>query len=361
MVCAIEDAGFEIRDLITHHFGSGFPKSLDVSKAIDAAAGANRDPIGMSARHGGGTNHVYGEGMGDGKVPMLTAPSTDAATQWAGWGTALKPGTEHWILARKPLTGTVAANVQEHGTGALNIDGCRIEAKGRPAIVAPGTGRGGRTSFDVGSGYHDGVTDLGRWPANVAFTHSFICTDDTCAEDCPVRELDEQSGETTSGGYPPGGDERSHGTAYGKPSVRGEPRFGSSSGGASRFFYCAKPATSEREAGLDHLPRRNAAELTASKEGQARLASPRTGAGRTSKGRANHHPTVKSLGLMTWLTKLITPPRGLVIDPFAGSGTGGVAACRHRFRWIGWEIDPDFHALATERLQRAVGKLELCA
>jgi site-specific DNA-methyltransferase (adenine-specific) len=136
MAVRIEDAGFEIRDMIAYVYGSGFPKSLDVSKAIDKAAGAEREVVGQRKKlqsYGADVNDVYGGGPDKGGVQLITAPATPAAQQWAGWGTALKPALEPITVARKPLIGTVASNVLEHGTGAINVDGCRVDVERWPA------------------------------------------------------------------------------------------------------------------------------------------------------------------------------------------------------------------------------------
>ena len=169
MAVRIEDAGFEIRDMIAWVYGSGFPKSLDVSKAIDKAAGAEREVVGPSRRHVGGASWGPGVGHGDKVQTMETAPATDAARQWQGWGTALKPALEPITVARKPLIGTVAENVLTHGTGAINVDGCRVgDERGVPASLSknkspngfgPTTAKGG-TERDLDP-------DIGRWPANL--------------------------------------------------------------------------------------------------------------------------------------------------------------------------------------------------
>lgn len=371
---ALEDAGFEVRDVITHHFGSGFPKSLDVSKAIDARAGAAREVVGTKidiktgrpmslkqARRGSSGKTVdwdrpcqVDEDFQRANI-AVTAPATDAAKQWAGWGTALKPGAEHWILVRKPLTGTVAANVLEFSTGALNIDASRIEGTGNRTFVER-TKDDRRDEYRTGSATGSVPTDTGRWPANVIFSHSAACQNGPCVDDCPVRELDEQSGDCRAGASITGNESSAKtDVAYGEFSAR---RFFDSygdRGGASRFFYCAKPSTSEREAGLMHLPRVSGAEMVGRQDGAAGLKSPRAGAGRGASERANVHPTVKSIALMEWLVRLITPPRGLVLDPFAGSGTTGIAAFRLGHRFVGWEKESAYHAIALARMEAARG------
>lgn len=272
----------------------------------------------------------------------------------------LKPATEHWILVRKPLAGTVAANVQEHGTGALNIDACRINP-GEP-VVGGGNGlaaHGGR--FE--SGETNGTRPLsephaeGRWPANLVLSHTEWCEASACLPGCPVALLDAQSGTLRSGSLNPTHRRNAENKVFGKDNRIGGPGtkndYQPNEGGASRFFYTSKPTTAEREENLRDLPQRAAAELTGSPEDSARLNSPRTGAGRTSRGRANIHPTVKSVALMSWLITLITPPGGLVLDPFTGSGTTGVTAIRLGHSFLGFEVDPDYHRIAMAKLERA--------
>lgn len=295
-----------------HAFGSGFPKSLDLSKALDAAAGASRSVIGPSARHvsckpeqrtaGLAGSSTFAESIGMGA--FITAPATAGAARWAGYGTALKPAVEHWILARKPLAGTYAANVLRHGVGALNIDACRIG------------------------------TAAGRWPAHFSLRHAPGCrivglagevarAVYACAPGCPAAELDAQSGCLRSGKHEPhhkraasGGNGVTHGQMAG---VTGEGYL--DVGGASRFFYCAKPSRNEKDAGLDHIAR--------------------TG------GAKNHHPTAKGIELMRWLITLVVPGRdqlgrpGVVLDPFAGSGTTGTAALELGHAFIGCELGGD--------------------
>ncbi len=373
MTVAIEDAGFEVRDSIHWVYGSGFPKSLDVSKAIDkqrddraevyevtAWVRAARDAAGvtnaqidaafgfsgmaghwtsaasqpsvptleqvptlldvlgvaldevpdrvrhllwdLNGRKGQpGENWLKREVVGtknavpgvaftsEGPTVLdVTAPATPEAARWQGWGTALKPAHEPIVVARKPLAGTVATNVLEYGTGALNIDGCRIA--GADAPLKWETPRGGIWQTDPTATATATTDDRGRWPANFVLTHAADCGDD-CAPGCPVAALDEQSGD-----------------------------------GASRFFtvtewddapfrYVAKPSRAERNAGTDR----------------------------------NIHPTVKPLDLMRWLVRLVTPPGGVVLDPFAGSGTTLAAAILEGFDCVGVEMTDDYLPLIEGR------------
>lgn len=350
---AIEEAGFEIRDVVTHHFGTGFPKSLNISKAIDAAAGAERPIIGSLGRsfrpHADQGNEGWQRPSHD-VIGNKTAPATTEAAQWEGWGTALKPATEHWILARKPLTGTVAASVLANGTGGLNIDACRISCEGgspaaqrreaatrtgnapmsgKPAAESDDEGRIGRRGDPaVYAAKHPGES-LGRWPANLVLSHSPECGPTECAKGCPVAEIDGQSGDRP-GSHDQTPARSGNSTFVGTGKYDGKGR--NDAGGASRFFYVAKPSTSEREEGLAHLPK-------------------------TPAGRANHHPTVKSIALMSWLIKLISPPGATVLDPFAGSGTTGVASVLGGWTFIGIEREEEYAAIARARIEHAVANL----
>jgi site-specific DNA-methyltransferase (adenine-specific) len=260
--CALEDAGFEIRDCVYHIFGSGFPKSLDVSKAIDKAAGAER---------------------------------------WAGWGTALKPAVECWWLVRKPLSEkTVAANVLKWGTGALNIDASRVETKD---ALSSGRHLSGRTDpeqsfqYKGRSAFKQNVA--GRYPAHVIFDEE------------AGAMLDEQSGFSKT----PNSVSRNARVDTGKYGDFGAvtTQCAGDSGGASRFFYCAKTSQSER-------------------------------------GEGNTHPTVKSQKLMRYLCRLVMPPGGTILDPFMGSGSTGLAAQAEGFNFCGIEKEAEYFAIAKNRL-----------
>lgn len=291
LACAIEDAGFEIRDCIFWHYGSGFPKS----KNLDG--------------------------------------------EWEGWGSALKPSTEPIVLARKPLIGTVAKNVQEYGTGALNVDRCRVESAGHLRWAAPRQ-----------MGYHGGRDDgnttaeintAGRWPPNLLLTHSWDCDEmgQKCAPDCPVRVMDEQSGHSVTPSKVTRGPSRGTAADY-------TPH---DSGGASRFFprfrYEAKASSGERNAGLEGMRRKFTATMGDGIGGREHNPDQPTA------WNQNHHPTVKPIALMQWLVRLVTPPKGLVLDPFLGSGTTGIAALREGFRFVGIEREAEYVEIARRRIE----------
>ena len=255
MAVRIEDAGFEIRDMIAWVYGSGFPKSLDVSKAIDKAAGHERATE-YEPNHKNGT---FGKGMGGGKHGAVSEPPvSDAARQWQGWGTALKPALEPITVARKPLVGTVAENVLQHGTGAINVDGGRvgtdsISVHNNPEIY----------SFNGNKSETVYRTHTGRWPANFIHDGSEEATD-------LLKD-------------------------------------------SARFFYCAKASKADRG--------------------------------------ENHHPTVKPTDLMRYLCRLVTPPNGIVLDPFNGSGSTGCAAVLEGFQYIGIEREAEYIAISEKRIE----------
>jgi DNA modification methylase len=421
---AIEDAGFDVRDSIAWMYGSGFPKSLDVSKAIDksdAAVARNQRDLkfvtwmrstGMKAKDantivekadvashyfrldqpvvataelfdklrphlpevpdyiekmvaertiesenfknreviGQKTGTKSLDGAGHGIVPGgtteavnldITAPSTPEAEQWQGWGTALKPAFEPIVVARKPLAGkTVAANVLEHGTGALNIDGSRIAGDIR-SVWQPSFGVPKSTvPFGTGEGRNGEKSDntKGRWPANVIL------------DEYSAGELDEQSGVSKSASGKVSATSTGDGTwsaddggNFDAGRIREWQGFGDT-GGASRFFYCAKASKRDRNEGLEGLEAKAHSEWPQGgiQEGSSR--------GATSQ---NFHPTVKPTNLMRYLVKLVTPPGGTVLDPFTGSGSTGKAAILEGFDFIGIEMTEEYLPIIDARLKHA--------
>jgi len=352
LAVAVEDAGFEIRDNIAWLYGSGFPKSHNISKAIDKLYGAEREVVGIRADKG----RVTTFGGGETKPTMETAPATDEAKQWDGWGTALKPAHEPIVVARKPLIGTVAENVLQHGVGGMNIDASRI---GTETIVngygeIP-NGANNLVNSDKERN-RDGETIVqGRWPAN-------IILDEYTAE-----LLDEQSGILTSGAMnsvTKGHDEETFNT-YGKQYVRRVVNQ-ASSGGASRFFYVAKANKRDRNEGLHELPEVLGKEMTGRAEGSAGLLRVREDgsigenpyAGKSGKAK-NFHPTVKPTALMQYLIRLVTPDNGIVLDPFTGSGSTGKAAILEGKQFIGIELTEDYLPIIIGRLKHAEQTLTL--
>lgn len=425
---ALEDAGFEVRDCITHLFGSGFPKSLDISKAIDKLRGAEREAVThdvvipenlfdpevrskviarqQGARNGNGHNNDYGsfksaeDGLHD-----ITAPATPEAAQWAGYGTALKPAAEFWWLCRKPLAEkSIAANVLKWGVGAINVDGCRV---GTQAYTQEQWNKKeqARTKAD-GYRWKASTTEVpqGRFPANLVLSHSLWCvplgvkrvrggggavgTPGTtlpkgiydlglkerslinhrdqdgmeqveaydCTPDCPIRILDEQSGIRKSGAHKPH-EYHNTSTIYGngkgtqfKSGMITSPASPASEGGASRYFTCfsyfPKASRSERNMGCEGLH-----SSTVHRYGAG------IGEGLTPDApvvEKNVHPTVKPLALMRWLIRLITPPDGVVLDCFLGSGSTAVAAIQEGVHFIGIEQSSEYVAICEARIQHAM-------
>ena len=348
MVVAIEDSGFEIRDQIMWLYGSGFPKSLDVSKAIDKAAGAERE-VGIAGRYLSRrpktlveTNiGAFNGTMGGTSSALVTTPATPEAQQWQGWGTALKPAHEPIVVARKPLIGTVANNVLTYGTGAINIDGSRVGTAevitnhSRSAESAVSKGKYGDSSAQ--ETHQTAGQTLGRWPANVIHDGS-----DEVLAGFPI------TGASKSGKRDPNGKKQTN--AFGDynalpDAIRGHDDNG---GSAGRFFYCAKASKSERNAGLEGLPERR--ESDRERDDGVGGNNPRN---RTNEAKQNFHPTVKPLALMRYLIKLVTPPNGIVLDPFLGSGTTAVAATLEGFDWIGCEMTEDYWPIIEARVEWA--------
>ena len=325
---AIRLAGFEIRDSIVWVYGSGFPKSLNVSKAIDKAAGAERQVLseGKAVKRmiPGADQNATGSWIKDNGreyLPTVTAAATEDAAQWEGWGTALKPALEPITVARKPLIGTVIQNVLAHGTGALNIDGCRVAPTGesRERIGEASQDQrytdAGATNFAAKPGVRGGDPS-GRWPANLIHDGSdevVALFPANAGASAPVKGTEASK---ASVGNVTGERERVPGA------------FHADTGSAARFFYCAKASRKDRNEGLtDPGPQFQHGTTLRKVENT------------TTTG--NHHPTVKPTDLMAYLCRLVTPPGGVVLDPFMGSGSTGKAAMREGFRFIGCERDED--------------------
>ena len=333
MAVAIEDAGFEIRDQIMWVYGSGFPKSHNVSKGIDKAAGAERE-VGKQ----GSTicpdfpNPCSGHnetGKFSATVHALpTLPNTPEAQQWDGWGTALKPAHEPIVLARKPLIGTVANNVLTFGTGGLNIDGSRVS-------TTDSFGGGAKGTSGFAAGYeNDGWvagSNKGRWPAN--FIHD------------GSDEVVALFPQTTSGALLSGhkrGDGKIGANSAGKGGIV-VGNYGNDSGSAARFFYCAKASKRDRNEGLDGFEAKQTV-------GGGGLTEVGGAYGLIKAPGQNHHPTVKPTSLMQYLVRLITPPNGTVLDPFMGSGSTGKACAYEGFDFIGIDQSAEYVEIAKARI-----------
>jgi len=341
MVVAIEDAGFEIRDQIGWLYGSGFPKSHDVSKAIDKALGYERRKVRYAARpassgtmagsadtrpwivksresgfHEAASDEAASDEAASDEAASDEAASDEAA-EWSGWGTALKPAWEPIVLARKPLVGTVAETVLVHGTGAINVDGCRVESEGgssaradEPSAASRYADRGS-TNFAATPGPRGG-SDKGRWPANVIHDGS---AEVVAAFPASAGQQGDIRGSEPSA--PLDGDVYGHGLGRIPVAARRD------GGSAARFFYSAKADAYDRI--------------------------------------ASKHPTIKPVDLMQWLCRLVTPKGGVVLDPFAGSGTTGEAAWREGFRAMLIEREATFVEDIRRRMRLAASPAERAA
>lgn len=341
MAARIEDAGFEIRDMIAWVYGSGFPKSHDVSKAIDKATGAVREKIKVKPRAatsgtmaGGSDTRPWIERSREVGYHQVDSdePATDAARQWQGWGTALKPALEPITVARKPLVGTVAENVLAHGTGGINVDASRVKGEDLETLFRKPTdnncdkesGRLQKQTSKIKGTLSDSYKQ-GRWPANLIHDGS----DDVVGL---FPETEKSSGHIRRNS------KRS--LFSGKSETLGVSDNG---GSAARFFYCAKASKSDRNDGLKDMPMQDVHRYNAGiGEGKDPDA--------LSKGQ-NHHPTVKPTDLMCYLVTLVTPPNGHVLDPFMGSGSTGKACVQKGLTFTGIEMDKDYLEIARRRIE----------
>lgn len=423
-VMSMRFAGFEVRDCIQWLYGSGFPKSHNISKALDKMQGAEREVIGKSTNNG--IKAVTSERVVQGHRKNLTianernefditTPSTDAAKQWDGWGTALKPANEPILLARKPLEKglSIADNILKWGVGGINIDATRIGFKD-DADYKESTQKNQHADFGTkpltnNTVYGDysmvqptNYAPEGRFPANIILTHHEDCEckgnkkvkaikggrignkngayngigesgfskeyikgdggygdengqeeveDWDCHEDCPIRILDEQSGvkaSTRNMSYSRGGGDFIDGI----PNQKEKSWFKSEIGGASRFFYVAKASKAERNKGLEDFQEK---QTTGGGGGVGDyIDDVNSSSGKYGSEKApnkNFHPTVKPIKLMQYLVKMITPRNGIVLDPFCGSGTTGVACKIEGFEFVGLEQDIEYTKIAQARIE----------
>ena len=406
-VMAMRFAGFEVRDCIQWLYGSGFPKSHNISKALDKMEGAERE-IGNFKFKGGTQLGVINDDNWKPKDVYETKPSTDSAKQWDGWGSALKPANEPIVLARKPLEKglSIAENILKWRVGGINIDASRIGTSDNISgnlTTKKFSGSNDNRDYD-GDRIEYEQNPQGRFPANIILTHHEDCeckgtkkvkgsnskpqdigkgregdftngiygakqskvasshTDMEgneevenwdCHEDCPIRILDEQSGVSKStGGQANHIGKDINNTILGKGYKRGDGLPYQDKGGASRFFYVAKASKSERNKGLYGFEEK----IT---EGMRSNAGPAlVGEDRVRTINQNFHPTVKPIKLMQYLVKMITPPNGIVLDPFCGSGTTGVACKLDGFQFVGLEQDPEYFRIAEARINNINVEIE---
>lgn len=340
---ALEDAGFEIRDCIYHVFGSGFPKSLNVGKAIDKLQG-NERAVAPPKQFADGTTQrataragIYSEEKGQ-------AENTVGTGVWEGYGTALKPAVECWWLVRKPLAeSTVAKNVLEYGTGALNIDASRIDGV-PPSVPQPifDSPTGNVYGFQTGEGRNgDMSAATGRWPSHLIHDGS-----DEVLEHFPQVAGKKPFKKLTGYNFDVAGENKDQ--KYESQAGLGEI------GSAARFFYCAKPSKAERNAGLEGFEEKEGGCLVGNNV-ETQNPGNKIGANPTKKCSpvSNNHPTVKGQALMKYLIRLITPPDGVVLDPFMGSGSTGVACKTLGYDFVGIELDPEYLEIASARIDHA--------
>ena len=417
MAVRIEDAGFEIRDMIAWVYGSGFPKSHNIGKAIDKIEGNEREDLGKHPTING-TGKKWRKNGSEIEYVKISPNLTKGNSEWEGWGTALKPALEPITVARKPLSEkSVADNVLKWGTGGINIDGCRIGFRDE-ADYKESTQKNQHQDFGTkpmvnNNTYGDwsmvqpkNYEPEGRFPANIILTHHPECEckglkkvkgqidkptnrtkfegtwnegntglrnntnlskegyadengqetieDWNCHPDCPIKILDEQSGTLNKQGVSKSDNKSGWQNQYvGGNEVKAvERKLYLDTGGASRFFYCAKASKSERNKGL---------------EGFEEKFSPTMGDGiglkehneENATKKANFHPTVKPLKLMQYLVRLVTPPNGIVLDPFCGSGTTGIACKLEGFEFVGMEQDAEYSKIAEARIESTKKDLTL--
>jgi site-specific DNA-methyltransferase (adenine-specific) len=350
LAVAIEDAGFEMRDSIAWLYGSGFPKSHNISKAIDKLHDAERDVTGHGTRKYISNKQTLSGGAGTPNYD-LTISATDDAKKWDGWGTALKPAFEPIVVGRKPLIGTVAENVLKYGTGGINIDATRV---GTETVTINTFDNGAKPFGDAIGEPFTSRESVGRWPANIIL------------DEHTAQLLDEQSGISKS---PPTYTRKADGfgkTSYGIGEAAGKVsiNFGDG-GGASRFFYVAKANKKDRNEGLDNLV---AQESAGKGNGLGRLCAicgasilkPCECPDRTfvNPPKQNFHPTVKPTALMQYLVRLVTPEGGTVLDPFTGSGSTGKAAILEGKQFIGIELTEEYLPIIAGRLEHAANTRE---
>jgi len=362
IACAIEDAGFEIRDTIMWLYGSGFPKSMNIGLALDKKNGIDNRTGNIKTDGGvGGGVRCFSD---DNYVWKREYEERKAQNEWSGWGTALKPAYEPVIVARKPFKGSCVDNVVKYGVGGINIDECRIELE--EGYVFKETNRHSRQNnvftadscgFESENNHTASASPDGRFPANVILTYDETDFDEVC------------------GGFPVGGkngtiskDYSNNALIYGKYNKTPAFEAYNDSGSASRYFYCAKASKKDRDEGLDGFEEKTTHELQGRKpnslgsimaddanhKGRNNPANPYAGAGMPKR---NTHPTVKPTSLMQYLIRLVTPNGGTVLDPFNGSGSTGKAvmyenAERNKgYKYIGIELTEEYLPIAKARIE----------
>ena len=316
-VIPIEDAGFEIRDQLMWLYGSGFPKSLNIGKAVDKLQGNKREVVGNRKAH-----DIRGNALMEATVPeykkeksQIDIPITKGNSEWEGWGTALKPAHEPIVMARKPIPKTIAENVLDHGTGGINIDECRVETNPEVDDMLREVERVQRDENNVwsnkNSGFKNennnltGVPIQGRYPANVMHDDSEVVQDIFADK--------------------------------------------------ARYFYCPKASKKDRDEGLNEFQYKQSSSMSGRRkpENMSDYKIDNDVTGRFVTERKNIHPTVKPTDLMKYLCTLVTPKEGIVLDPFMGSGSTGKAALQKGFRFVGIEMNEEYFEIACSRIEAA--------
>jgi site-specific DNA-methyltransferase (adenine-specific) len=398
MVVNMEDAGFEIRDQIMWLYGSGFPKSHNIGKSVDKVEGNEREIVGKLENYQDKRGLNGQANVMENAKPRIDIDVTKGQSDWEGWGSALKPANEPICLARKPLSEkSIAENVLKWGTGGINVDGCRIN------YLNDKDKEGAKWGSDENSGsYFTGLesrglknnlaNNEGRFPANIIL--ECICDEVIKGESgerkprkkvndhnensifgiggvgienydyndrgdihtnpsCPCLLLDEQSGIVSQGHWPKGSTKGFGEFGGGESIYEGVGPKDKTKSGASRFFYQAKVSKAERNMGLDEFDEKQKiyfSKKSRMKEQGTEEDKPSTGMERFTSIQKNNHPTVKPVALMTYLCRLITPPNGIVLDPFMGSGSTGISALLEGFRFCGMEQDSDYFKIAEARI-----------
>jgi len=341
----IEDAGFEIRDQLMWLYGSGFPKSHNIGKAVDKLQGNEREVVGKNPNSRSAELHkktVYESGLKDNAV------ITKGNSEWEGWGTALKPAHEPIVMARKPFKGSVAENVLEHGTGGINIDECRVGINpdvDDKRLGGRGEWKTDKTAKNVYEGGYEGKnissSEQGRFPANVMHDGSEV-----------VGDIFPDTKSTSVSRERKAGSEFGQKSGWNKHKNKDSglmPAYGDG-GSASRYFYCAKTSKKDRDEGLDALP-------SHFKGTYAQDEWSRNNMGNTPDNKRNPvkniHPTVKPTDLMRYLCRLVTPKGGVIVDPFMGSGSTGKAAVAEGFGFVGIELNEEYFEIACARIEAA--------
>jgi site-specific DNA-methyltransferase (adenine-specific) len=359
-VMAMRLAGFEVRDCIQWVYGSGFPKSHNISKAIDKMQGAEREVVAVNGTRPIQTNgRINAESSANGRFDreenLITAPATEKAKEWDGWGSALKPANEPIVLARKPLEKglSIAENVLKWGTGGINVDGCRVGSEGGTKAINFGENKGEIFGGGKGKPTND-IEELneGRFPANIIL--ECLCDEVIKGEKGEVIEHNGSGGIWNEGTKEPvGRTYNDNGDTHTNPDCPCYIMDRQSGGNASRFFYQAKASKSERNRGLEGFEDKKLCQggyesnWSSDKEGDIGI--------NKIKIYKNNHPTIKPVNLMQYLVRLITPPNGLVLDPFCGSGTTGIACKLEGFNFVGLEMEEDYAKIAQARIDNWFG------